>query len=78
MNLTQPDAAPHTQDSPEAAPNPQDVPEAAPNPQDVEDAAPNPQDVTWHQTTSYRYREFSTYHPEISKLEGAPLYLFLT
>jgi len=35
MHLTQPDAAPNTQDAPDAAPNTQDAPDAAPNTQDA-------------------------------------------
>ena len=45
-HLTQPDAAPNTQDAPDAAPNTQDAPDAAPNTQDAPDAAPNTQDAT--------------------------------
>jgi len=64
MRLTQPDAAP----------NPQDIPDAAPNPQNAPDAAPHLQDATRRRTSSSGYSAFSTHLPEISELEGYPLY----
>ena len=64
MRLTQPDTAP----------NPQDALDAAPNPQNAPEAAPNLPDATRRQTSSSGYSAFSTHLPEISELEGCPLY----
>ena len=59
---------------PDIAPNPQDAPDATPNPQNAPDAAPNRQDATRRWTFSSGSSAFSTYLPEISELEGYPLY----
>ena len=59
---------------PDAAPNPQDAPDSAPNPQRAPDAAPNLQDAPRRWTSSSGYSPFSTHLPEISELEGYPLY----
>ena len=49
-------------------------PDAAPNPEDAPDAAPHLQDATRRRTSSSGYSAFSTHLPEISELEGYPLY----